>query len=385
MDHDILKSISLYVHVPFCARKCHYCDFYSVPYSESAGDDYVCALLVEWELMKEKYNLADVPVETLYFGGGTPTILSVRQWQTIVERLVGTLHFSSGYEWSVECNPDSFSAGKASLWLDSGVTRLSIGIQSFNDRELCLLGRLHDARQAADLLNHPVLPEFMSVGIDLMYGIPGQTPASLRASLERALDYKVVRHLSMYELTIGDQTDFGRRRGSLSLPPEEALAAMDELIAQTTAENGFEHYEISNFCLPGHACRHNEAYWRHKPYVGLGPSAHSYLPPRRFSNINLLNAYSDKLSGRQLPEGFSATLDARTLSRETVFLGLRTNRGVSEEAFRSIAGCDFASGARAAVLDGLVRGGMMEHDPPFWRLTRKGMLFADAIARDLPE
>ena len=317
-----MQSLSLYIHVPFCARKCNYCDFYSVPFNESLIDSYVSALLVEWKLIKDAYSLHDIPIQTLYFGGGTPSILPLRQWKRIIEHLIRPLHFAPDYEWSDECNPDSFTSEIASLWLDSGVTRISIGVQSLNDEELRSLGRVHNARQALACLENPLLSKFKSTGVDLMYGIPRQTLDSLEASLMTILALPATRHLSAYELTISSPTDFGRRRGMLPLPSEDAVIAMTEMISQKTFERGFEQYEISNFSLPGHECRHNEAYWQHAPYVGLGPAAHSYLPPRRFSNVSSLDAYTTKLREQELPTGFSEALDAAALSRELVFLGL---------------------------------------------------------------
>ncbi len=378
-----IKSLSLYVHVPFCARKCHYCDFYSVPFSESTADDYADALLIEWELLRKKYDLAAAAVETLYFGGGTPSILSLKHWKKIVGKLVRSLRLAPEAEWSIECNPDSFSPDTALFWLDSGVTRLSLGVQSFNDNELRLLGRVHDARQARELIEHPVLSRFKSVGVDLMYGIPSQTPESLEYSLGKVLDNKTIRHLSAYELTVSEQSEFGRRRPQLALPADEAVAAMTELIMVKTAGAGFDHYEISNFSLPGHACRHNEIYWIHKPYIGLGPAAHSYQPPQRFSNVDSIAGYLGRLRRGELPTGFSETLDVASVAREMVFLGLRTKRGICETDFRLVTGEDFAAARRSSVLAGFVGRGMMEHTPPYWRLTDTGMLFADAIARDL--
>jgi oxygen-independent coproporphyrinogen III oxidase len=383
MPAEQIKSLSLYVHIPFCVRKCHYCDFYSAPFDESLGDDFIDALLIEWELIRKKYGVEIVPVKTIYFGGGTPSILSLRQWKKIIEKMIKPLPLAPDFEWTIECNPDSFSTDTAKLWLDSGVTRLSLGIQSLDDNELRLLGRIHDSGQARRLLENPLLSRFASVGADLMYGIPGQTPGSLEFTLGEIIDNPIVRHLSAYELTVSEHTVFGQTRRHLPLPPEDALVAMTELILKKTAACGFEHYEISNFCRAGYACRHNETYWRHRPYIGLGPAAHSFMPPKRFSNVISTEEYVDKLRARELPAGFSETLDTSALSREMVVLGLRTRQGVSENDYLLMTGEDFSSAVRAPLLTEFVRRGMMEYAHPFWRLTETGMLFADAVARDL--
>jgi oxygen-independent coproporphyrinogen III oxidase len=383
MQTTTIQSLSVYIHVPFCVKKCNYCDFYSELIDESVADDYIDALCIEWELIKEKYSLESAAVETLYFGGGTPSLLTLRQWKKLIEKLVKQLHFVPDYEWSIECNPDSFSPETASFWLDSGVTRLSLGIQSLDDNELRLLGRVHTMQQAVDFLDNPILQNFASIGADLMYGIPGQTPASLEMSLDRTLTALSLRHLSVYELTINHHTDFGRRRATLPLPSEDTIVAMTETVLEKTHARGFERYEISNFSLPGHHCRHNEAYWRHTPYIGLGPAAHSYLPPCRFSNCSSIVDYNKALCAGKLPVNFSETIDTAALSRELVFLGLRTNQGVDETKFRLMTGLDFSSEERLPMLKAFATKGMIEHKPPFWSLTRKGLLFADAIARDL--
>jgi oxygen-independent coproporphyrinogen III oxidase len=383
MQAKNMQSLSVYIHVPFCMRKCNYCDFYSELLKQSVADDYIDALCIEWTILKEKYHLENIPVKTLYVGGGTPSLLTLGQWNKLIEKLVKQFHFVPDYEWSIECNPDSFSPETAAFWLDSGVTRLSIGIQSLDDNELRLLGRVHTSGQAIDLLNNPVLLKFASTGADLMYGIPGQTPASLGMSIDKTLSALSLRHLSVYELTINLHSDFGKRRATLPLPSEEATIAMTEIVLEKTHGRGFEQYEISNFSIPGHHCKHNEAYWQHTPYIGLGPAAHSYLPPCRFSNCSSIVDYGKALGAGKLPTNFSETIDAASLSREMVFLGLRTNQGIDETKFRLMTGVDFASTKRLPTLETFVCNGMIEHKPPFWSLTRKGMLFADAIARDL--
>jgi oxygen-independent coproporphyrinogen III oxidase len=383
MHAQNLQSLSVYIHVPFCVKKCNYCDFYSDPIIESVADDYIDALCVEWALIKEKYCLERAAVKTLYFGGGTPSLLTLRQWKKLFEKLVKQFHFAPEYEWSIECNPDSFSPQTASFWFNSGVTRLSIGIQSLDDNELRLLGRIHTMQQAMDLLHNPILQKFMSIGADLMYGLPGQTPATLEMSLDTTLAALSLRHLSVYELTINRHSDFGKRQASLPLPSEEATIAMTEMVLEKTQACGFEQYEISNFSIPGHHCKHNEAYWQHTPYIGLGPAAHSYLAPCRFSNCSSIADYGKALGAGKLPTNFSETIDDASLSREMVFLGLRTNQGIDETKFRLMTGFDFASEERLPKLEAFAAQGMIEHKPPYWSLTGKGLLFADAIARDL--
>jgi putative oxygen-independent coproporphyrinogen III oxidase len=377
------SPLSLYIHVPFCIKKCRYCDFYSERSSEPIIDKFIDALIIEWDLVKKKYKLEGVPIATLFFGGGTPSLLSPAQWNKINDCLISRLLLTDDYELSIECNPDSFSVEKAELWAAFGATRLTFGVQSFDERELRILGRAHTIERANEVLSGPVLTSFSSIGIDCMYGLPGQTLQSLETSLNAVFSHPAVNHLSLYELTVSGRTMFGRHRGILPLPDEAVLVRMIELIMRKTRKNGFARYEVSNFARPGHHCRHNMAYWRHTPYIGLGPSAHSYLPPVRFSNINNTLRYSDLLERGELPIDFSETIDTETLSREMVFLGLRTVEGINEERFFDTIGSPFCSNTRKPILEKLLQQKYMLYRRPFWALTEKGMLFADAVARDL--
>ncbi len=378
------KPISLYIHVPFCVSKCRYCDFYSESYNAALADDYCEALIVEWELLKNAYSLHTTPIATIYFGGGTPSVLAPDQWEKIIDGLIRLCNLAPGYEWSIECNPDSFSEELARYWLASGVTRLSFGVQSLDERYLRLMGRAHNVRQAFDVLKNPILARFASVGVDCMYGLPGQTVQTLRTTVEGLLALPVVRHLSAYELTLHEGTRFRRHMRLLPSPSEETVVAMIETIMRITADRGFERYEISNFCLPGHRCRHNQTYWRHGPYIGLGPAAHSYRAPARFSNINNLEAYlSALLAKKVLPVDFMECLDTQTIAREMVFLGLRTIEGINEEDFYRATGRAFASDERKRKLDAFIDRQLVRYVRPFWSLTEKGMLLADAIAADL--
>jgi oxygen-independent coproporphyrinogen III oxidase len=377
------NSFSLYVHIPFCVKKCRYCDFYSERCDGQIIDKFIEALLIEWDLAKKQYRLEGVPISTLFFGGGTPSLLTLTQWNKIHDRLIKRLLLTDGCEWTIECNPDSFSVEKATFWKSCGVTRLTFGVQSFNERELLVLGRAHTAKRAREALSEPVLAGFCSVGIDLMYGLPGQTLQSFETSLNAVFSHSVVSHLSLYELTINDRTKFGVHRGLLPLPDEDAVIRMTELIARATREHGFARYEVSNFARPGHRCRHNGAYWGHAPYVGLGPSAHSYLPPARFSNINDIRRYSTLLAQGKLPIGFSETIGLEAMEREMVFLGLRTVEGIDEDRFYETIGLPFCCAARKPLLEKFIQREYLIYRSPFWALTEKGMLFADAVARDL--
>lgn len=375
-------NISLYIHVPFCIKKCNYCDFYSVPYSEPLADEFVSALSEEWRIASENAGLREATVTTVFFGGGTPSILNVSQWRTLAESLIGRLNLASDAEWTIECNPDSFTEEKAGLWLSMGVTRLTFGIQSFNNGELRNLGRPHSAQQALAALASPTVARFKSVGLDLMYGLPHQTLESFRATLFTAVSAPVIRHLSTYELTICKNTPFGRRH-KLPLPDEDAVVGMARLLFRTCRENGFERYEISNFARSGHKCSHNEAYWNHSFYIGLGPAAHSYVHPNRWANTSDVGRYVSRLAAGSSPIDFKETIGGEQLASEMILLRLRTTEGLDENRFAQATGREFYAGKRRQVLDDVRKRRLIEYRKPGWALTEDGMLVADAIIRDL--
>jgi oxygen-independent coproporphyrinogen III oxidase len=379
---DIPETISLYIHIPFCVRKCNYCDFYSVPYDTSLADAYVRALCIEWEQKKKQYCLEHTSVQSIYFGGGTPSLLSEGQWQELKRGLIDNLTVAPDLEWTVECNPDSFTEEKAALWHSMGVTRLTIGVQSLDDGELATLGRPHTARQALSVLGSPVLSVFHSTGADLMYGLPQQTVVSFGRSLEIVLSMDAVKHLSAYELAIGKNTPFGRQT-DLPLPSEDDVCEMAKLLFAKTKAAGFERYEISNFAKKGHRCRHNQSYWDHSPYLGLGAAAHSFIGSKRSSNVRDVARYISGMRTSLGVEEFSEIIDQKKREAEAVLLRLRTTDGLDEDRFAAIGGTAFYGGGRCAVLDDLLKRGLMRYERPVWSLTEEGMLLCDAVIRRL--
>jgi oxygen-independent coproporphyrinogen-3 oxidase len=375
-------NISLYIHIPFCAKKCNYCDFYSVEYSEEAAGKFVAALCREWELVSSSLGLKDVEVRTIFFGGGTPSILSVKAWEAIRKSLVQLFRLTANIEWTIECNPDSFTEEKAELWHKMGVTRLTFGVQSLNNDELHSLGRIHTAEQAIRVLESPTLSNFRSLGIDLMYGLPVQTVESFDATLTTALLQPVVSHLSAYELTVCKDTPFGRIE-NLRLPDEDAVVSMARLLFRRCRDSGFDRYEISNFARENHRCSHNEAYWSHAPYVGLGPGAHSYVNNRRWANISNIKHYFAKLANNELPVDFEETIGPAQLASEMILLRLRTSDGLNEDTFVEMTGEIFYSLQRQQVLDNAISNGWVAYRKPSWALTENGMLLSDAIIRQL--
>ncbi|HEX2957863.1 MAG TPA: radical SAM family heme chaperone HemW [Chitinispirillaceae bacterium] len=377
------KLLSLYIHIPFCVRKCRYCDFYSVPYQEDLADRYIEALGKELELFLLQYGWNKPVIDTIFFGGGTPSILSVHQWSRICERIHSLVSLSENCEWTVECNPDSFSEEKVRACLDCGVNRITFGVQSINERELAIMGRVHGAGRVREVLSSSILKKFKSVGVDLIYGLPGQTVGSLIKSLETLLDFEVIQHLSIYELNINKATPFGRHVERLPLPSEDDCYEMALTILDLTKKHCFYQYEVSNFARPGYRCRHNEVYWNHDAYIGIGTGAHSYIDPLRLADNNTIISYIDAVSKGNFPSKDIEEIDSEILAREMIFLGIRRSDGIDEERFLEKTGFCFEEYTDRHKLDQLINNGLIIKNGRFWQPTRQGLLMSDAIARDL--
>ena len=376
-------KLSLYIHIPFCKKFCHYCDFYKVLADDSSVDMFIKALLDEWQMLSNTYSLNKYEMDTIYFGGGTPSCLSPQKWQILGHRFLSILPKTENCECSMECNPDSFAVKKAQIWLEHGINRLSIGIQSMNDLLLKNIGRIHDSQQVRRVLEQPLLSQFSSIGVDFMYGLPGQDLEIFEKDLREVLQYDVVQHLSAYELTLAEGTSLWKDRDKLCFSDEDSIVEMVYYLQKICSQYGFSRYEISNYSKPGHRCRHNMVYWAHEPYIGLGPSAHSYLPPYRFYNTSDVRKYVNCIQNKELPIEEKEHIDANTMLHELIFLGLRTTEGLDERKFLKMTSQSFYSGKRKATIDLLQQKKLICREENHWILTEEGMLLADAIARQL--
>ncbi len=334
-NNKILKSADetagLYVHVPFCKTKCPYCDFYSVT-DTTLAESWLCAIREEMSLYRNNFGTFD----TLYIGGGTPTVLNDTSLISLFEELHNQFSFAPDTEITVEANPDDITARKLKLLESLGVNRLSIGVQSFDDEELRFLKRRHTASGAVKALDLICSSGFSNVGIDLMYGLPGQTLESWVSTLQKALTFHPT-HLSCYQLTIEKTTPFGKMLGDGSLQncAEEEGRKFFLATSKFLEENGFVHYEISNFARENEfRSRHNLKYWRHNPYLGLGPGAHSFQNGVRWWNVRSIEEYCNNLQKGLRPVGGSETLTSEQMHLEKLFLGFRTRDGVAlKDAF----------------------------------------------------
>ncbi len=352
---------SLYIHIPFCLTRCTYCDFLSIPFNEGLARKYVEALKREIRLRGGR------TLKTLYVGGGTPTVLGTDALWEIFRTVHEYFELSPGAEITVEANPGTMDTEKPKALLGFGVNRLSIGVQSFDDAELRLLGRCHTAMEALRAVESPC---FQNFSVDLIYGIPGQSMESWRRTVELALRAKPT-HISSYELTAEQGTRFydDLMRGAVEIPPEPLIVEMFEHGVDAFARAGLGHYEISNFARRGFECRHNLNYWKRGEYIGLGAGAHSFEDGRRFRNTGYVFKYIEMLSKGVLPVEESKAVTAEEEIKELIFLGLRMTRGINIKKM----------GFLAEAAEELVDEGLMKIEDNRLKLTRKGLLLSNAV------
>jgi len=330
--NDQPKLPGLYVHIPFCKTKCPYCDFYSET-STSLVSAWLQAVTKESLLYREPFPCFD----TLYLGGGTPTVLAESELTALLENLFQTFRFAPDAEITIEANPNDITSGKLSALRGLGVNRISLGVQSFDEQDLSFLRRRHTAAEAVSALALIRSYGFNRIGIDLIYGIPGQSGASWLATLAQAVSFQP-EHISCYQLTAAEGTVFREmmEKGQMRLPDEEAGEKYFLATSRFIEESGYLHYEISNFARgEENRSRHNQKYWQHVPYLGLGPSAHSFQDNRRWWNCRSVKKYCSELQEDRVPVEGAEVLSAEQFALESLYLGLRTGAGIDLAQLRS--------------------------------------------------
>ena len=377
---------SAYVHVPFCAQKCSYCAFFSEPSSGETINRYVTALIREFELLA-----ADLKPQTIFFGGGTPSLLNLWQWEQILTAM-DPLNLLGAAEWTVECNPATISLDKAKLLRSAGVSRLSMGVQSLNEALLERLGRVHTREMAFKSFDILRQAGFENLNLDLMFAIPGQTLEDWRETLGEAVAMGS-EHLSSYEVIYEDDTPlFAQlKAGEADVNEDLACIMYEELVARAT-KAGFWQYEVANFAkrklagevakstkLPDFACRHNVNYWRGGSFYGLGPSATSYVQGVRMKNWSNTQLYCEQLEGGKQAIESQEKLSPLARAGETAAFGLRMVAGWPFEEFRQVTGYDLHREWEKEIGE-LVRQGWGQVEPESFHLTRQGLRFADAAA-----
>ena len=358
----------LYIHIPFCVRKCEYCDFVSFPGMERERDAYISALISEMELYKGER------VDTVFIGGGTPTALAAGQLSRVLLAVRETFDIAPGAEITVEANPGTVTDDKISALLVGGVNRVSVGVQSFNDNELRAIGRIHDAAAAEETVEKLYTAGFKNISIDLMASLPYQTADSFKKSLERAVALPI-KHISVYSLIIEDGTPIKQKYedGVYSLPDEDADRELYHFTAEFLKRRGFERYEISNYAVPGYESAHNLKYWDCAGYLGIGLAAHSYLDGVRRYNTSDIKKYLSGSFGED-----EVTLTDEDKRGEYMMLGLRKTAGVSAAAFKDMFGIGLYDAYKDEI-DKFTRAGALEFSGGLLRLTERGLDIANTV------
>lgn len=366
----------LYVHVPFCEKRCHYCDFNTYLLREGGVDAYLEALAREAALYAARDDVSGVEFDTLYIGGGTPTALGPAQLERLFAALA-PLRLRPGAEVTVEANPGTLTDARLDALLAGGANRISLGVQSLNDQLLVRLGRIHTARHAADCYERARLRGFANINIDLMFALPGQDLDDWRRTLREIIAWNP-EHISCYSLIIEEGTPFGElyAQNALQLPGEEAELAMFRYAIDALGKAGYEHYEISNWARPGYASQHNRIYWLNGEWLGLGPGAHSQWRGERFANERLPQVYAQRLQAGELPVAWRETVDTATAEEDTVILGLRLRDGVNADAFARRFGRTLED-AFGREIRHLLELGLIEWHGPHLRLTDRGLPVAN--------
>ena len=370
----------IYIHIPFCKKKCLYCDFYSIT-DLSLQDDFLTAL--DREIAATQSLL---PFDSLYIGGGTPSILSAHQIGRIIERIYRQFNLDVSAEITLEINPGTVTLESLKAYRQCGVNRLNIGVQSFQDDFLQWLGRMHSALEAKEAIRWARAAGFDQIGMDLIYGIPGQNRQAWIADLHQAISF-APEHLSCYMLTCEPETPLGRmkRRQEYDAMADEDVCDLFEATVSELAEKGYPLYEISNFAREGinrtdiNRSRHNRKYWTGAAYIGFGPAAHSYLCPDRYRNHRSIETYITDIKRGMLPVAEKETLNLEQQLMETIFLGLRTLEGIYIERFDEKSEKPFQTLFQDLLTDPELKA-FFRLTPKRCALTFQGMVFLDSIA-----
>ena len=372
-------SVGAYLHVPFCTQRCGYCSFNTAPDAPGAVERFLPALLGEIDLVAGAPWAGAVDLRSVFLGGGTPSLLPVEAMAEILERLRARFGVEAGAEITVECNPESVSLERLAGYRRAGVTRISLGVQSLDDRILPTLDRLHSAAQARRAFDDARAAGFDDVSVDLIYGLPGLDLATWEETVKRALGWEP-DHLSAYALTL-DEGSLWNSAGVTRLPAEETVTAQYGRLTELAAEAGFEHYEVSNYARPGHRSTHNQIYWRAEEYLGLGPGACGFLGDVRYGNVKPVERYGALVAAGVPPVATHETLTPRQRMAERLILGLRLGDGVPAAWLDERAALGPAR--LPATLEAWRERGLLGESEGRVRLTEAGFLLSDALFIEL--
>lgn len=370
------SRLGIYVHIPFCEKKCFYCDFYSLENHEQR-DEFIEAIVKELELFGKKYTKPEA--DTIFFGGGTPSLLKPSELERILTAMRSAFRISDALEFTLECNPGAVDTEYLSDYRSLGVNRLSFGVQSFFDDELRFLSRIHNSEEASNAVDQARKAGFTNINIDLIYGLPGQPEQRVLSNLQKAVALGT-EHISAYNLIVEPGTPLftSVMKGEI-VPSEERIEAeMYESVMELLEKNGYDHYEISNYSRQGFECKHNLKYWNAEEYAGFGPSAHSYINGERWWNVSSLSSYLSELGESKLPVSAKETLTRTQFLDEFVLLHLRQGKldaGELKRRFSVILDPDLVAALQAAGYCTLTHDSL--------RLTRRGFIVSDEIAETI--
>ena len=373
---DSEKIPGLYIHIPFCLSKCHYCDFYSLT-SISATPDFLDALFKEMGMYRTRFN----PFDTVYIGGGTPSLLSPRQLETILINVMENFNLISNPEITIETNPADLNRSFLESMRGIGINRINIGVQSFDEKVLGFLGRRHSVEHAISAVKTSRKAGFRNIGLDLIYGVPEQDIESWLDTLKQAVTFSP-EHLSCYQLTLEAKTPLGIRyqSGEFSIPGEELEYEFFMKTSEFLEDVGYIHYEVSNFARgTENTSRHNQKYWDHSPYLGLGPSAHSFQSNRRWWNHRCLDQYLAAINAGNLPVEETETLTMEQLRLEALYLSLRTKKGIFLQDFKNQYHYDLFT-EKKKILAKLEEEGFISIQDGYLYPTQTGLAVADSLS-----
>jgi oxygen-independent coproporphyrinogen-3 oxidase len=375
-------AFGIYVHIPYCVKKCPYCDFNSYGVGKLIPEeDYTEALLKEVDFYEE--SIGELSISSLFFGGGTPSLFSLQSVERIIDKILSIAPSSERIEVSLEVNPKTADLGKLRGFREVGVNRISVGVQSFSERKLKVLGRVNSPEDSRKILEDVVKAGFDNFNLDLMYGVSDETLEEWKVDLLKALEFNST-HISAYNLTIEDDTEFAvlHAAGRLALPDEDTLADMIVFTSEFLEESGYRQYEISNYAKPGFECRHNLLYWRGESYIGLGAGAHSHLAQyerapwgTRWANLKDPAAYINTLKDGKRPLAFTERLSRGEAIEDRVLMGLRLREGISLMNLEQNFGVELSSDK----LDYLMDKNYIQMSDNCLRLTGKGFLLSNDI------
>ncbi len=372
-----MDPVGIYVHVPFCRRKCIYCGFYSLPRSGGDFSAYLEALDRECAMRRGEYGV--LPVDTVFFGGGTPSLLEPEDITAAIGSLRRNFDLSGVSEFTFESNPGTLTKAKLDAMRSSGVNRLSMGLQSSDEGLLHLIGRVHDRKTFEESFRLARGAGFDNISVDMIFGLPGETLAQVEADIDYLLSVHP-EHISAYSLMIDPGTPLESMldSGLLTLPSEDDERAMYYAYRRRLADAGYLQYEISNWCLPGRESRHNIRYWRDRDYLGLGPAAHSLMGNRRFANPESVDGWISALSNGCDPSELLETRSRNDHMTEFMFTGLRMLAGVQKTEFRQKFGCDIDD-EYPGVAAKLEARGLLAQDGESLRLSDLGLDLANQV------